>query len=87
MTGNSAVPPPKRSSSYKQILLTLLFSFLLAGGTCFGFLSTFSVNKTSTLSTVCAVGFLICVVTFLASLLSLVIKVLRDLFRAGRGPQ
>jgi hypothetical protein len=85
MNNNLTSPPPPARSSYKPILLTLLFSFLLAGGTCFGFLSTFNVNRNSPVSTVCAGGFAFCVLTFLGSLLWLAIKVLSDVIRGSRG--
>jgi hypothetical protein len=85
MHNNLPSLPPPAKSSYKPILLTLLFSFLLAGGTCFGFLGTFNVNRNSQMSMVCAVGFVFCVLTFLGSLLWLVIKVLTDAIRGSRG--
>jgi len=36
-----AFTPPPANSSYKPLLLACLFSFLLAGGPCCGFLNTF----------------------------------------------
>jgi hypothetical protein len=83
MNNNLPSPPPPAKSSYKPILLSLLFSFLLAGGTCFGFLNTFNVNRNSPVSTVYAAGFAFCVLTFLGSLLWLVIKVLTDVIRGS----
>jgi len=85
MNDNLPSPPPPAKSSYKPILLSLLFSFLLAGGTCFGFLNTFNVNWNSTVSMVYAGGFVFCVLTFLGSLLWLVIKVVSDVIRGSRG--
>jgi hypothetical protein len=85
MNNNLTSPPPPAKSSSTPILLTLFFSFLLAGGTCFGFLGTFNVNRNSPVSTVCAVGFGFCVLTFLGSLLWLVIKVLVGAIREIRG--
>ncbi len=58
---------------------------MLAGGTCFGFLSTFNLNKNSIMSEFYAAGFVFCVLTFLGSLLWLVIKAVRDAIRRGRG--
>jgi hypothetical protein len=84
MNNNLSSPPPAKSS-YKPILLSLLFSFLLAGGTCFGFLNTFNVNRNTPVSTFYAAGFVFCVLTFLGSLLWLVIKVLSDVVRGSRG--
>ena len=77
------LPPQPQKSSYKPILISLLFSFLLAGGTCFGFLSTFNVNKNSKISEFYAACFVFCVLDFLGSLLWLVIKAVRDGFRGG----
>ena len=83
MNDNLSSPLPPAKSSYKPILLTLLFSLLLAGGTCFGFLNTF--NVTSQVSMVYAGGFAFCVLTFLGSLLWLVIKAVSDVIRGSRG--
>jgi hypothetical protein len=84
MNDNLPSPPPPGKSSYKPILLSLLFSFLLAGGTCFGFLNTFNFNRNSTVSMVYAGGFAFCVLTFLGSLLWLVIKAVSDAIRGSR---
>ena len=84
MNTNLPSPPPPAKSNYKPILLTLLISVLLAGGSCFGFLGTFNINRSTPLSMVCAAGFVICVLTFLGSLLWLVIKVLSDMIRRSR---
>jgi hypothetical protein len=85
MNNNLPSLPPPAKSSYKPILLTLFFSFLLAGGSCFGFLGTFNVNRNSSVSTVYAAGFVFCVLTFLGSLLWLVIKALSDAIKGSRG--
>jgi hypothetical protein len=85
MNNNLPSPPPPAKSSYKPILLTLFFSFLLAGGSCFGFLNTSNVNLNSPVSTVYAAGFVFCALTFLGSLLWLVIKALSDAIRVSRG--
>jgi len=83
MNNNLSSPPPAKSS-YKPILLTLFFSFLLAGGSCFGFLNTLNVNR-DTMSTVYAAGFVFCALTFLGSLLWLVIRAVSDVIREIRG--
>jgi hypothetical protein len=83
MNDNLPSLPPPAKSNYKPILLTLLFSFLLAGGSCFGFLGTFNINRSTPVSMVCAAGFVVCVLTFLGSLLWLVIKVLSDIIRGS----
>jgi hypothetical protein len=87
MTGNLPVPPPPRPSNYRPILLTLLFSLLLAGGSCFGFLNTFNLNRNSQISMIFAAGFGFSVLTFLGSLLWIVIKAIRDSIRVSRGPK
>jgi uncharacterized membrane protein len=79
--------PPPRKSKYKPILLTLLFSFLLAGGSCFGFLSSFNLNSNSLAGSIFAVGFLISVLVFLGSIVWLVIKAVRDRIKGGGGVQ
>lgn len=84
MNSNLTSTPPPPKSSYKPILLTLLFSFLLAGGSCFGFLNTFSINRNTPWSMICAGGFVLSLAAFLASLLRLVIKVLKDIIRGSR---
>ena len=85
MNERSSLPSEQKTSSYKPILISLLFSFLLAGGTCFGFLSTVNVNKSSIMSEFYAACFVFCVLTFLGSLLWLVVKAVRDGFQGGRG--
>jgi hypothetical protein len=85
MNDNLPSPLPPARSSYKPILLTLLFSLLLAGGTCFGFLNTFNVNQNSRVSVVYAGCFAFCVLTFLGSLLWLVIKAISDAIKGSRG--
>ena len=87
MNSNLTSTPPPAKSSYKTILLTLLFSFLLAGGSCFGFLNTPFLNRSTPWSMICAGGFVFCVLTFLGSLLWLVIKVLSDIIRGSRETQ
>jgi len=47
MTTNPPPPLPEgheRKSTFKPIVITLLCSFLLAGGSCFGALMTFNIN-------------------------------------------
>jgi hypothetical protein len=72
----SPAPVAKRPN-YKPMLLTLLFSFLLGGGSCFGFLSTLNMNVSSSLNNAFAIGFVLCVVVFLGSMVWLVIKAVR----------
>ncbi len=79
--------PPPRKSKYRPILLTLLFSFLLAGGSCFGFLSSFNMNSNSLGGRMFAVGFVICVLVFLGSIVWLVIKAVRDGIKGSGGTQ
>ena len=78
--------PPARKSNYKPILLTLLFSFLLAGGSCFGFLRTMNTQGGSS-STIFGIGFLICVLVFVGALLWLAIKAVLEGIKSSRGMQ
>jgi hypothetical protein len=70
--------PPAKKSNYKPILLTLLFSFLLGGGSCFGFLTTTNSLAATKVKDVFADGFVICLLVFLGSIVWLVIKAVRD---------
>ena len=73
----SASPPPQlppKKSDVRPILLTLLFSFLLGSGSCFGFLTTLSVNKSSATNSAFAVLFMLCVAAFCGSLVILIVK-------------
>ena len=78
--------PPVRKSNYKPILLTLLFSFLLAGGSCFGFLRTMNTQGGSS-STIFGAGFLICVLVFVGAILWLAIKAIREGIKGSGGMQ
>jgi hypothetical protein len=75
---DSNLPPVSfaRKSNYRPILLTLLISFLLGGGSCFGFVAT--ANGNSAISSFFAVGFGLCVLAFLGSISWLVTKAVRD---------
>jgi hypothetical protein len=83
MDANPPPVPVASKSDYKPILLTLLFSFVLGGGSCAGFLSTLNVNSSSPLSMFFAFAFGFCVLTFVGSLIRLVVKAIRD---ATKGP-
>jgi len=74
--------PPAKKSNYKPILLTLLFSFLLAGGSCFGFLRTMNTQGGSS-STIFGIGFLICALVFVGAILWMAIKAVRDGIKGG----
>jgi len=67
---------PKKPN-YKPVLLTILCSFLLGAGSCFGFLTTLNFNRNVPINGVFAVGFGICLLVFLGSILWLVIKAIR----------
>ncbi len=71
---------PKKAN-YKPVLLTILCSFLLGAGSCFGFLATLNFNRNVPINGVFAVGFGICLLVFLGSILWLVIKAIRDALR------
>ena len=68
---------PKKPN-YKPVLLTILCSLLLGAGSCFGFLTTLNFNRNVPINGVFAVGFGICLLVFLGSILWLVIKAIRD---------
>ncbi len=72
---------PGRRPIYKPILLALLCAFLLGAGSCFGFASTLSGN--SSMSSVFAGCFLLCVLAFLGSIVWIVVKAVRE--SSGRG--
>jgi hypothetical protein len=72
------VPRPTRKPNYRPVLLTILCSFLLGAGSCFGFLTTLSFNHNVPINGVFAVGFCICLLVFLGSILWLAIKAVRD---------
>jgi len=67
---------PKKPN-YKPVLLTILCSFLLGAGSCFGFLTSLNFNRNVPINGVFAVGFGICLLVFLGSILWLVIKAIR----------
>lgn len=73
----SAPPPPKRPN-YTPILITLAASLILGGASCFGFLTTLNMNKSTAINTFLGVGFVLCVVTFLGSILWLLVRAIRD---------
>lgn len=79
----SAIPP--KQSGYRPILLTLLFSILLGGGSCYGFLSTF--NGSSPLNNFFAAGFVLCLLVFLSALVWMIVKAVRDKLKGGGGAQ
>ena len=68
--------PAPRRSSYRPMLLALLFSFLLAGGSCSGFLATLRGNSPA--NTIFAACFLLCVAVFAGSIVWMVAKALRE---------
>ena len=78
----NAPPPPTRKSSYTPILVTILASFLLGGASCFGFLTTINMHGDSPINNAFAIGFLICMVAFLGSVLWLGIKAIRNNVRS-----
>ena len=80
-------PAPHKKSNYKPILLTLLFSFLLGGGSCFGFLTTLNMNRSTPVNIFFAIGFGTCVLVFLGSILWLAIKAVRDGLKGQGGAQ
>lgn len=77
MSGTPRVPRPARQTNYRAALITLLCSFLLGAGSCFGFLTTFDFNHDSAISTAFAAGFGLCVLVFLGSVVWLVVQAIR----------
>lgn len=75
-----------KKSGYRPVLLTLLCSLLLGGGTCAGFLSTtFNENSNRSLSMLLAFAFAACVLTFVGSLVWLVVKAVRGAMKSPGG--
>jgi len=81
MDENLLSPLPPRKTNYKPILLVMLCSFLLGGGSCFGFASTAIGN--SPVSGIFAASFLLCVLVFLGSIVWIVVKAVRESTRGG----
>ena len=77
MDEKSLLPLPARKSNYKPILLVMLCSFLLGGGSCFGFASTLTSNGNSPMSSIFAASFLLCALVFLGSIVGIVVKAVR----------
>jgi len=65
---------PRRKSSYRAALITLGCSFLLGAGSCLGFLNTLNFHGDSPRNTAFAIGFLVCVLVFLGSIVWMVVK-------------
>ena len=62
------VPEPGRKSSrVKAIVITLVASVLLAGGSCFGFLNTMNFNRSTPINAVFAIAFGLGVLAFLGA--------------------
>jgi hypothetical protein len=76
-----------RRSTYRAALITLLCSFLLGAGSCFGFLTTLNFHGDSPGNMAFAVGFGICVLVFLGSVVWLAVKAIRGRHgERGAGP-
>jgi hypothetical protein len=56
--------PGRKSSKVKAIVVTLVASVLLAGGSCFGFVNTINFNRNAPISMVFAIGFGLGVLAF-----------------------
>lgn len=89
---NTNLPPlryphsanPKKSSA-KPILITLLCSILLAGGSCFGFLRTLDLNQNSSAVSVFALGFVAGVLLFWGACIWAAVAFLVHFFRGFKG--
>lgn len=77
------VPPPK--SSWRPILITIFSALLLGAGSCFGFVSTFNMNRQSTMSAAFAVLFLLCVIFFVGGVVWAIVSFIRFILTSGRG--
>ena len=66
---------PKKTN-YKPVLLTILCSFLLGAGSCFGFLTTLNFNRSVPINGVFAVAFPV-------SLIWLIVTIVINFFRRG----
>jgi hypothetical protein len=55
---------PRKTSKVKAIVVTLVASVLLAGGSCFGFVNTINFNRNAPISMVFAIGFGLGVLAF-----------------------
>jgi hypothetical protein len=85
MTLNPERQPVQRRSGYAAPLITMGCAFLLAGGSCFGFLATLNMNRSTPTNNFFAAGFGLCVLVFLGSVVWTVVKAI--LGRHGdRGP-
>jgi hypothetical protein len=74
--------PPKRSA-VKPIAITLVCGFLLALGSCFGFLNTLNFNGPSnSVSTLFMIGFAAGLVLFLSACVRAVVAMFMYLFKA-----
>jgi hypothetical protein len=77
MNSTPEAPVTSTRSNYRAPLITLLCSFLLAGGSCFGFLTTLNFNHEVPINTFFAAGFGVCVLVFLGSVLWMIVKAIR----------
>ena len=78
METNTAPLILPKKPDYKPVLLTILCSFLLGAGSCFGFLTTLNFNRNVPINGVFAVGFCVCLLVFLGSVLWLAVKAIRQ---------
>ena len=89
----TTTPPPllpdeqTKKFTFRPILITLLCSILLAGGSCFGFLQTSKVNQNAPVSNVFAVGFVAGVLLFLSGCVWAAVALFLHFFRTQKGDQ
>lgn len=72
MTTPPPIPPQRehsgtKASKVKAIVITLVASALLAGGSCFGFLGTAGVSRDRPLSAIFGIGFGVGVLAFIGA--------------------
>jgi hypothetical protein len=75
VNSDPAGTPPPGGPSYRPIVITLLCAFILAGGSCFGFLATFKTLEGTNppMNTVFIGAFFCCVIVFVGALLWLLV--------------
>ena len=85
--GGNLQPAPGRKSGYRPVLLTLLFSFVLGGGSCAGFLANINANSTNTIAGLFFVVFALCAFAFVGSLIWLIVKAVNGSTNNPGGPR
>jgi hypothetical protein len=81
---NPSKSPPPPKSSWRPILITLCSALVLGAGSCFGFLNTTNASNLGGYANIAfAIGFVICLVVFLASIVWAFVTGIRNAARRG----